>query len=96
MQTSHWRLLQITEYRWCENEQDAKAVEKLVHEHFREQGKCLNGEWFDVRPDEALEAVEWVALAQGIAVNKHIPAEIEEDFLRACQEQHERKFFKED
>lgn len=92
LQTSHWRLLQISEYRWCGNEKEAKQVEQAVHERLKEQEKLLHGEWFDIRPEEAVEAIEWVGLIEGIAVNKHIPKEIEEDFLWACQAQHETKF----
>jgi hypothetical protein len=80
LQTSHWRLLQISDYRWCESKSEARKIERLTHKHFKENNKLLHGEWFDTRPKEAAEALDWVGVAEGIAVNKHVPDCIKLEF----------------
>ncbi len=71
LQTAHWRQVQITEYRWCNNVCEAKKIEAAAHNHL--SGKKLLGEWFDVRPQEALEAIEWASVMENIEVNNGIP-----------------------
>lgn len=73
LQTSHWRPLQISGYRWAETANDAKAIEKEVHRALAEKGKALLGEWFDVRVPEAVEAIEWASMMTNIPVHRHIP-----------------------
>lgn len=75
LQTSHWRPLQISGYRWCENAADAKKVEKEAHEILKEGGKSLMGEWFDIRVDKALEAIDWAGVTLSVVVNNFIPDE---------------------
>ena len=73
LQTSHWRELQISEYRWVETVADAGKIEKEAHNILRSNGKALMGEWFDVRPSEALQAVEWAALTVGANLHTDPP-----------------------
>lgn len=73
LQTSHWRPLQISGYRWCESQADAVKVEAKAHDILTDEGKALLGEWFDVRVEKAVEAMEWAALTLNVALNKHIP-----------------------
>jgi hypothetical protein len=73
LQTSHWRELQVSEYRWCETVADAGRVEKEAHNILRANGKALLGEWFDVRPTEAVEIIEWAALTVGAAIHAEPP-----------------------
>ncbi len=73
LQTAHWRQIQITEYRWCRNVHDAKKIEEAAHRFLAEKDKQLLGEWFDVRPKEAVEAIEWASLMENIEVNSGVP-----------------------
>lgn len=73
LQIAHWRLLQVSEYRWVESSAAAFAVEKEAHSILSANGKGLLGEWFDVRPKEAVEAIEWAGLTLGIEINNHAP-----------------------
>lgn len=75
LQTSHWRQLQISEYRWCSSVGEARLLEQESHSFLRENGKALLGEWFDVRPKEAVAAIEWAALATGISLRNDVPKE---------------------
>jgi hypothetical protein len=82
LQTSHWRGLQISEYRWCETVADATRVEREAHKILRAHDKALLGEWFDVRPSEAVEAMEWAALTVGATLRSDIPTPGLEERLR--------------
>lgn len=76
LQTAHWRPLQITGYRYCETFKEARAIEKATHERLKGEHKDLMGEWFDVRADAALEAMEWVALEMSVDLHRKIPDEL--------------------
>lgn len=73
LQNSHWRKLDIWEYRYAENFVAARKIEAKAHEMLRSEGKCLQGEWFDIRPDKALEVIEFAAMTLGVEICSAIP-----------------------
>jgi hypothetical protein len=73
LQTAHWRPIQISGYRWCESQADALKVEQEAHRILEANGKELLGEWFDIRVEAAVEAMEFAALTVGVALNNHVP-----------------------
>ena len=75
LQTSHWRMLQITEYRWCATVADAVRIEKEAHRILSGDDKALMGEWFDVRANQAADVVDFAGQLLGIEVRKDIPDE---------------------
>jgi hypothetical protein len=75
LQGACWRRLDIVEYRYCADFNSARLVEKKAHEILKEEGKLLNGEWFDTKPDKALDVIEFAALGVGIELRKEIPDE---------------------
>lgn len=65
LQTSVWKQLQV---KWCAHlptVQQAKALERRCHETLTERSLWLHGEWFDLRPDKAIELVQFEALMAG-------------------------------
>lgn len=73
LQTSHWRQLQVSEYRWCNTVDQAFRIEREAHQILKSNGKALLGEWFDVRPSDAIQAMEWAALTHNIELHSGIP-----------------------
>lgn len=58
---------------------DARAVEKKTHQSLVLDGKSLSGEWFDIRPKEAFDLVQFNAALLGIELSTEIP----DDRIRA-------------
>jgi len=73
LQTSCWKRLDIAEYRYSETALVAREVEKKAHSHLKEDGKLLEGEWFDIRPEKAIEIVEFAAVSLGVVLRSDIP-----------------------
>ena len=73
IQTSHWRKLQVSAYRWCETQAEARKIEQEAHNILRDKKSELLGEWFDARVTEALDAIEWASVTLSIPVHKHVP-----------------------
>lgn len=83
LQIAHWRPIQVSEYRWCKSVADAVKVEKQTHVILREAGRELMGEWFDVRPKAALEAMEWAALTLNIELRSDFP---DDEIKKYCEQ----------
>lgn len=73
LQGACWKRLDIAAYRYCENFNTARLVEKKAHETLKSDGKLMSGEWFDVRPEQALEVIEFSAQVLGIELRNDIP-----------------------
>jgi hypothetical protein len=73
LQCACWKPLQISEYRYCDTQEAARAVEARVHGMLDESGLGLSGEWFDLRPDKALDAIEFAASVLGVEIRSDIP-----------------------
>lgn len=79
LQTASWRRLDIAGYAYCESFRDARAVEAKTHELLKGDAKILHGEWFDIKPDKAMEIVAFAAGVLGIELRRDIPnARLEE------------------
>ena len=76
LQTAHWRPLQISGYRWCAHQSDALKVEQKAHMILREDGKELLGEWFDIRPSQAVDVIEWASKMIEVEVRSDCPDEL--------------------
>lgn len=74
IQTSVWMPVIVREYRWCHSHADARLIEGAVHEALRDASRLLFGEWFDIRAEEAADVLEEVALLNGLALGKGVPA----------------------
>lgn len=68
--------MDIAEYRYAENAAKAREVEKSVHRMLTEDGKLLEGEWFDIKPEKAIETIEFAAGSLGIELRSDIPDEV--------------------
>lgn len=70
LQSGIWFPLRVLKVRYVESQHMARKVEKEAHRILSAAGKALMGEWFDVTPEKALEAIEWAALTLGIELHE--------------------------
>lgn len=66
LQTSVWKPLRVAHCYWTATVHQARALEKAIHKRLTEDNAWLHGEWFSMRPSEAKEIVEFVAMVEGI------------------------------
>ena len=59
MQTGNWVKLYVHSALWCAGPPVAHRVEEVTH--FKLMDHAIGGEWFNIRPEEAEEAVKKVA-----------------------------------
>lgn len=81
LQTACWKQLDV---KWCgflANVQQAKELERRAHRALTDQAKWLHGEWFDLRPDKAVDLVQFEAALGGMEVQTELPAGISRDFV---------------
>ncbi len=72
LQTSVWRPLKLGACFWFETVADARKVERKVHQMLSDDNKWLHGEWFDMRPKEAADMVQFAALTEGVECNDDV------------------------
>lgn len=72
LQTSVWRPLNVAHCVWALNSQEARRLEKKIHATLTEDNKWLHGEWFDMRPDDALEMINFCAAVEGVEISDKI------------------------
>lgn len=72
LQTSVWKPLKVVHCYWLESVKEARRLEKEVHARLTADNVWLHGEWFDMRPRNAREMVEFVAAVEGIEINEKI------------------------
>lgn len=75
LQTSLTNKLYVHGYRLCLTMKDARQIEAHVHRVLKDRNKLLAGEWFDVRPKEAVEEIDWAGVSMNIGVFKELPEE---------------------
>lgn len=75
LQTACWRRLDIAAYVYCDSVKDARAVEQKTHKILSDDAKIMNGEWFDIKPDKAMEVVSFAAATLGIEIRNDVPDE---------------------
>ncbi|RUV65827.1 GIY-YIG nuclease family protein [Mesorhizobium sp. M1A.F.Ca.IN.022.02.1.1] len=66
IQISVWRPVKVDYSVWCKSVADARLLERAIHSTLAEDGKWLNGEWFDMRPDATKELIQFKAAILGI------------------------------
>ena len=79
LQVGSWRTLSVQRFAYCQSHKDARAVEKKTHQSLVLDGKSLSGEWFDIRPKEAFDLIQFNAALLGIELSTEIP----DDRIRA-------------
>lgn len=67
--------MDIAAYCYAVDFRAAREVEKRAHQILSEEDKLMHGEWFDVRPDKAMEVIEFAAMAVNVELRKDIPDE---------------------
>lgn len=72
LQTSVWKPLKMMGCYWAKTVAEARALEKAVHRRLTEDNVWLHGEWFDMRPNNARDMIEFVALVEGIEISSTI------------------------
>lgn len=75
LQTSVWRPIQVARCYWAETMREAKRLEAAVHRRLTEDSRWLHGEWFDMRPDEAAEMLEFISMVENVDICDHIEHE---------------------
>jgi hypothetical protein len=75
LQTSVWKQLEIKFCGFVENTRAAREIEQRCHRSLTDQAKWLHGEWFDLRPDAAMELVKFEAELAGIEMHDKLPSE---------------------
>ena len=67
LQTSHWKRLVVTHCFWTPSVADARKVEKKAHALIKDEPNgFLLGEWFNKKPHEAAEVVQFAALSVNV------------------------------
>jgi hypothetical protein len=92
LQTSHWKRLVIWGGYWATTSKEARRVEWMSHGELMGQDRRLLGEWFDIKPEDALATVKLVADRKGIALSDEFPSdEIRDRMVVLADDRHERK-----
>lgn len=66
LQVACWRKLDIAEYCFAADMAAARLVEQKSHEILIESDRLMQGEWFDMRPDKAMDVIKFAALKVGV------------------------------
>lgn len=72
LQVSVWRPLRVAHCFWCPSIKDARSLEARLHETLTKDNKWLHGEWFDMRPEDAVDLVQFEAAMIGVECNSVI------------------------
>jgi hypothetical protein len=75
LQTSVWKQLEVKFCGFVANTQAAREIEQRCHKALTDQSKWLHGEWFDLRPDAAMDLVRFEAEMAGIEMRDMLPTE---------------------
>ncbi len=73
LQTACWKKLDIAEYKYAVDFAAARLVEQMVHQILKDDGKLMYGEWFDLKPDKAMEVIDFAALQLNIELRSDVP-----------------------
>lgn len=87
LQTSVWKQLEV---KWCGfvgTTNIARSLERRCHEALTEQAKWLHGEWFDLRPDKAIELIGFEAALAGVELVTSLPEGKPRAFVQALFDQ---------
>lgn len=73
LQTSVWKQLEVKWCAWAPTVNAARKVEAQAHRTLTDMAKWLHGEWFDLRPDKAIELVQFEAELLGVPIETRLP-----------------------
>lgn len=71
IQTGNWMPLTLFGHWWTAGSPLSRRVETACHDFFTQAGRQVRGEWFDVKPDVAIKAIEKMAAGMGIELMSH-------------------------
>ena len=75
IQTGVWRPISVHKCFYLPTVNEARALERKVHDTLTIQGKWLHGEWFDMRPEQAADLIEFEAMILGLECRSEIEDE---------------------
>lgn len=75
IQTGVWRRVDVHKCFYLKSVKEARTLEQKIHRTLTDQGKWLHGEWFDMRPEQTTDIIEFEAMILGLDIN----SEIQED-----------------
>lgn len=70
LQVSVWRTLKVDYSAFAPSRGDAYRLEKEIHAELAD--KWLNGEWFDMRPNEVIDLIKFKACVLGIEIGDEV------------------------
>jgi len=74
LQTASWKQLRVYWSAHLPSAAEARALEAKAHAVLTERNLWLHGEWFDLRPDKAIELLQFEAAIAGLDVNDRLAA----------------------
>ncbi len=88
LQVSVWRTLKVDYSAFAPSRAEAFRLEKEIHAELAD--KWLNGEWFDMRPNEVIDLIKFKACVMGIEIgdvveNPEIVADIKTKMLHLAR-----------
>lgn len=75
LQTSVWKQLEVKFSAFMATTQVARDLERRCHQALSDQSKWLHGEWFDLRPEAAIDLVRFEAELAGIELQERLPSD---------------------
>ena len=82
LQTACWKQLEVKWCAWAPTVQKAHDLELRSHRTLTDMAKWLHGEWFDLRPDKAIDLVSFEAELAGIEISTELPPGASTDFVQ--------------
>ncbi len=79
IQTGSWEPVKIHGSFWLETVHQARKMEKELHTRMQNAGLHSAGEWFAIRPKDAIEEAYVASMDLGLKLNNHFPSEEIED-----------------
>lgn len=73
LQTALWRPLKVDYSVWCRTREQARELERGIHETLDEDGRWMMGEWFDMKARDAVELVHFKAAVLGVECFETLP-----------------------
>jgi hypothetical protein len=92
LQCAVWEPIRVHHCFLVRSRGDAIALERRAHADLVHEEKALNGEWFDLRPEDAEVAVEFAALGEGIDLFREPPCGRDHPSMVALNRHFERRY----
>lgn len=72
IQVSVWKPVKVDYSVWCRSPSEARRLERALHQDLSEDGKWLQGEWFDMRPEDTVDLIKFKASVIGVECSDRI------------------------